>query len=271
VPTSAPDSNGQVSDSADKADAATDREFLQRYNANNLPGHALVSAENAIKNAAAGLKNDLGPVINATQEAAQLTGQLALITAEASSLVRTPALILGKFRDAVNGLTSTMLAAPGAVMGALTSTYAVDLGATVVATTSTRATELANQTALTSALRRVFAIAAVRLAPVVPYESIDAALAARDQLTAILDEQVAGAGDDAYPALVDLRAQMLAAVPGSQAFASILTVTRKVQIPSLLLAYQLYGAVDLEADVVARNGIRHPGFVVGDLKVLSNG
>ena len=271
VPTISVDSTGQVGLSAASADAATDTEFLRKYNASNLPSHALASAETAIKNAAASLKDKLGPVTSLTQEAAQLTGQIALITAEASSLVRTPALITGKFRDALTGLQQTMLNAPGAVMNGLISAYSVDLGTTVIATTSTRETELANQTALTSALRRVFAVAAVRLAPVVPYESIDAALATRDQLTAILDEQAALAGDDAYPALVDLRSQMMTAVPGSNAFASILNVTRPVAIPSLLLAYQLYGAVDLEADIVARNAIPHPGFVVGDLKVISNG
>lgn len=271
VPSVSVDSTGQVGLSADSADAATDLEFAHKYNASGLPSHALASAETAIRNAAAGLKDKLGPVISATQEAAQLTGQIALLTAEASSLVRTPALILGSFRAVVTGLAQTILDAPGAVMNGLIGAYSVDLGATVIATTSTRARELANQTALTSALRRVFAIAAVRLAPVAPYESIDAALAARDQLTSILDEQAAGAGDDAYPALVDLRSQMLSAVPGGQAFASILSVSRRVAVPSLLLAYQLYGDVDLEADVVARNAIRHPGFVVGDLKVLSNG
>jgi prophage DNA circulation protein len=64
---------------------------------------------------------------------------------------------------------------------------------------------------------------------------------------------------------------VLRAVPGAQAFAEILTVTRNVAIPSLLLAYQLYGSVDLESDIIARNGTRHPGFVAGDLKVLSDG
>jgi prophage DNA circulation protein len=271
VPTVVTDSTDQVGLSADSADAATDTEFANKYSPSNLPSHALASAESAIKKAAAGLKDKLGPVISATQEAAQLTGQVALLTAEASSLVRTPASILGQFRGAMNGLVDTMLAAPGAVMDAFTAAYSVDLGPIVVATTSTRARELTNQAALTSALRRVFAIAAVRLAPVVPYESIDAAIAARDRLTAILDEQAAAAGDDAYPAIMDLRSQMLAAVPGGKVFASILNVTRRVAVPSLLLAYQLYGSVDLEADIVVRNAIRNPGFVVGDLKVISDG
>ena len=64
--------------------------------------------------------------------------------------------------------------------------------------------------------------------------------------------------------------EVLRSVPGNNAFASVITVTRRVAIPSLLLTYQLYGDVDQEADVIARNNVRHPGFIAGDLKVLSN-
>jgi prophage DNA circulation protein len=168
-------------------------------------------------------------------------------------------------------MVNTLAAAPRAVMDALVSTYSISLGTPVDATTATRARERANQDALTAALRRVLAIEAARLAPVVPYPSIDDATAARDRVAAILDEQAALAGDDAYPALVDLRSQVLRAVPGGTAFASIVPVTRRVATPSLLLAYQLYGSVDLEEDIIARNRVRHPGFIAGALKVLSDG
>jgi len=104
----------------------------------------------------------------------------------------------------------------------------------------------------------------------VPYDSIEEATAARDQVAGLLDEQAQGAGDTAYPALVNLRSEVLRAVPGGAAFARVVTITRRVPVPSLLLAYQLYGSVDQEADVIARNNISHPGFVAGDLKVLSN-
>jgi prophage DNA circulation protein len=100
--------------------------------------------------------------------------------------------------------------------------------------------------------------------------STDDAMAARDSIAELLDEQAAAAGDTAYPALVDLRSEVLRAVPGASQFARIVTVSRSVPIPSLLLAYQLYGSVDLESDIIARNAIRHPGFVAGDLKVLSD-
>lgn len=137
--------------------------------------------------------------------------------------------------------------------------------------TATRIREAANLDALGGALRRVAAIEAARLSPTVPYVSIEDATAARDLVTSRLDEQALGAGDTAYPALVTLRSDVARAVPGDAALARVVTVTRRTAIPSLLLTYQLYGSVDLEADVLARNGVSHPGVLVGDLKVLSNG
>lgn len=270
APTEVVDAADKVSTSADAAEIAMDAEFVGQYDSTGLPAHALASAETALKKASDSLKAKLAPIVGATQEAAQLTGQLALLTAEASSLVRQPALVLGKFRDTIAGLVGTALSAPGAVLNALLNAYSADLGPQVVATTATRARELANQAALTAALRRIIAIEAARLAPLVPYVSIDEATTARDAVAAQLDEQADLAGDTAYPALVDLRSQVLRAVPGAAAFARIVTVTRNVTIPSLLLAYQLYGSVDLELDIVARNDIKHPGFVAGDLKVLSD-
>lgn len=269
-PTEVGDAAGQVASSADAADAATDAEFAEKYNAAGLAGFGFASAETALKNAAAALKSKLGPVITATQELAQLNSDATLLAAQVSSLVRLPATIVGRFRTAVSTLTDTLENAPGAVMKAMIDAYTVDLGPIVGATTATHAHELANQTALTCALRRVYAVMAARLAPLVPYTSIDDATAARDQIVAMLDDQAALADDTAYPALVDLRSQVMRAVPGSSTFARVVTVTRNVPIPSLLLTYQLYGSVDLEADILARNDIRHPGLVAGDLKVLSD-
>ncbi len=154
-------------------------------------------------------------------------------------------------------------------MRALIDSYAISLGAAVVAATATRAREAANQDALNGALRRVMALEAARLAPLASFASVDEATAARDQIAAQLEEQAAGAGDTAYPALVTLRSDVLRAVPDPALTSRIVTVTRRYAIPSLLLSYQLYGSVDQEADVIARNAIRHPGFIAGDLQVIS--
>lgn len=270
TPTEEVDSASEVATSADAAIVATKAELVDAYDAAGLPAFALASAEAAIKNAAAGLQERIAPLVSRTQELSALAGQVSLLTSTAASLARQPAEALDAFRAAITGLADTILAAPGAVLDALVDAYSVDLGPLAPETTATRQRELANQLAITGALRRVMAIEAARLAPLVAYVSIEEATATRDRVAAQLEEQSTSAGDTAFPALVTLRSDVLRAVPGSAVLASIVTITRPVAIPSLLLAYQLYGSVDQEADIIARNVIRHPGFVAGDLQVLSD-
>lgn len=284
VPVTVVDSAGQVAAAADAARAASAAEFTESYILSaardaraggavpdpGLPAFALASAETALTKAAAALSAELAPVVTSTQELAALEDKVRLLTSQASSLVRAPGSILEAFGSAITDLSDTIEAAPGAVLAALVEAYTVDLGAAVDGGTATRARERSNQLALTAALRQVMAIEAARLAPLAPYASVEEATAARDQVAALLEEQAAGAGDTAYPALVSLRSEVLRAVPGTTAFARVVTVTRRSPIPSLLLAYQLYGSVDQEADVIVRNRISHPGFIAGELEVLSD-
>jgi prophage DNA circulation protein len=292
TPTQAPtpaiedDAADKVSSSADGSLLSVRAELGEKYSTAGMPAFALRSAETALTSAVAAVGAKLAPAMQAaaqvaggtaefaaavTQDIAALNGQVVILTARAATLVRQPAALLDGFQAAIANATASAAAAPGAVMNALLAAYGADQGAPVTPTTPTRARELANQLALTGALRRVLAIEAARLAPAVPYTTIEDATAARDQVAAALEEQAAGAGDTAYPGLVTLRSNVLRAVPGAGVFARIVTVTRRRALPSLLLTYQLYGSVDQELDVVARNRVRHPGFIAGELKVLSNG
>lgn len=282
VPTQVVDPAGAVSDSGAAAATAARAELVEQFKT-GMPSFTNASAESVVTKMVAGLSAQVDKVYNAvwniqgaisdatTQELANVTGQLAVITAEASSVVGSPGFTFDQFSAALDSLELASEAAPEDVMNAFLDAYSTDVGPAVVPTTSNRASELANQTALTAALQRLLLVAAAKLAPLVKFTTIDDAIAARDQITALLDAQAEIAGDTAYPSLVDLRSQVQRAVPGSSSFSSVVTVTRDVAIPSIVLAYQLYGSVDNELDIVARNDIPHPGFVYGSLKVLGNG
>lgn len=288
VPVIADDGASKVATAADNALLAVSSELSSKLDADGLPAFALASAEASLTNAAAAIGAKLAPAAQAaaavaggtadlasavTQDIASLNGQVRILTSQAASLVRQPADLLNGFQAAIDSVGDAAEAAPGAIMDALLEAYGADLGSPAPTTTATRERELANQQALQGALRRVIAIEAARLAPLVPYASIEEATAARDRVAAVLDEQADSAGDTAYPALVALRAQVLRAVPGGRVFPRVVTVTRRVAVPSLVLAYQVYGSVDQEPDVIARNRgkVRHPGFIAGELRVLSAG
>jgi prophage DNA circulation protein len=270
APTIAPDFPDIVDGAATAAVTATDADFEAGFD-DQLPSFATASAVSDLKAASTRVGETLKPVITDTQELAATDGQLHLLIAEASQLVTEPTTILTAFRTAFVNLGETLKSAPGQVKDALlAAARSVEWSPDAPETTATRQRERANQVALQGALRASLVIEAARIAPIVTYASIDDATAARDEITALLDELTADAGDAVYQALVELRAAVSRALPSDALHARVTAVTRRVAIPSLLLAYQLYGAVDMESDIIARNPITNPAFCVGDLQVLSD-
>lgn len=267
----AADLPGEVEQAAVAASAAMAAELEDGYDASGLPAFAVASAAEALGSLGYELGAALAPIVSDTQELARLDVEVRSLISHATSLVREPADVVAAFAGVLAAVAGTTAGAPGAVLRALVTTYGVALGAPGPAITSTREREIANHAALVAALRRLLAVEAARLAPLVAWSSHEEAIAARDEIAELLDEQAAAADDDAYPALVRLRAAVAQAVPGEAVLASLVTVDQRVAASSLRLTYQLYGSVDQEADVIARNRIRHPGFVAGTLQVLSRG
>lgn len=260
-----PDFVALVDVAADAALLATVAAFAADYDVDGMPSFSLRSIEDALVAATEAVGEAMSPITGVTQEMARMQQDIRIITAQASSLVRTPGEILTAFRDTFGALVDTALSLPFEVMDALVGAYGFDAGVRPPSTTATRRREQGNWDRLTSALRRVLAIEAARLAPRVSWPTYDEAVAARDTLAERLDAEAAVAGDDAYRALTNLRTQLERAVPGDEQLARTITVERPVAVPSLLVAYQVYGSVDRELEIVERNRIRHPGFVAGEI------
>lgn len=259
----------KLEESASASLAASTAELEDGYDVAGMPAFALESAAHAVEAVATELGSLLAPIVRSTQELARLDVEVASIVSQASTLIRDPGEVIEAFAGVLGALAETVANSPGEVLRALVDTYAVDVGTLAVATTATRAAERANQDALLAALRRLLAIQAAQLASRVQFSTHDEAVAVRDEISDLLEEQEAVAGDASYPTLVQLRADLARAVPGDAVLARLVSVERQVSTPSILLSYQLYGSIDQEADLVARNEARHPGFMVGTLKALS--
>lgn len=270
TPTEEADLAGDVDAAADRAMAAIDAELQGEYNTNTSPAYAVASLADEIEQRANEVQALLSPIITATDELAKLNVEIKVLVGEASSLVRTPGTIVSRFTSVLGLLTETAEESPRKMFSAFRSIYALAAIVDAVGSTPTRIQERANQAALTAALRRIFAIEAARLLPSIEHETLEDATADRDAVVALLDEQLGLAGNDAYPALMDLRAAVVRAVPGDQVLARVLTVSRPVSLPSLLLSYQLYGTVDEEQDIIDRNMVQHPGFLPSSVKALSH-
>ncbi len=261
-PTAVVDMGTVLITKAGAARAAVVSEFSGVY----APGVHQASLAGAVTATAGAVSDALQAATQDVQEQAAAAARSTALANEAATLVQTAgavsAALVGLF-DAATGLTS----------GQLLPVYSADLGPHPSTVTANRVVEGENFDALQQLVQRLVVVRAAELALLETFVSYDAALSAREAIAEPLDEQAELAGDTAtYTALVDLQAALVNAVPGVDSrLPHLIPYTPSETVPSLVLAHRLYGSVALESDVLARNGIVNPLFVVGGtaLEMLS--
>lgn len=260
----------------------------------SVPGFSLKSVAKILTDWTLTLKKALSPVIHATQTLSTMKAQLDAIVFAADTLARTPIAIatqVGLIMQSLVDWPDT----PRLGVTALMAAYGFHTTAIrPVATTTTRAIEQRNGDELKAFLRTVsvtqagqFAIRAVSspgrtislalrttdLSAPLGYDSYEDAVAVRDLITDAIDTISESADDDTFSALMQIRADLAAGVPGDPNVLPRLTAfSPSITQPALVLAQRLYGSIGLVDDLVTRNHVAHPGFVPGSrpLQVLSH-
>jgi prophage DNA circulation protein len=130
-----------------------------------------------------------------------------------------------------------------------------------------------NDRVIFTLLAEAAAVEAARAAVDLPYDSRDTATETREDLTAALGALANSGDDDAYASLTDLRVELtrhLSRTAGE--LPQVITYTPARTLPSMLIAHLIYGDARRCEEIVARNGLRHPGFVPGafPIKVLAD-
>ena len=136
-----------------------------------------------------------------------------------------------------------------------------------------RRTPLA-EAAAAAVRRAALASVALACADYEPASSTEAA-ALTARVAGLLDEEMTRAADagqaDSYAALRDLRAAVVADLSArSAALPELVTVTLPGPLPSLAMAYRLYGDATREPAMVARAGVAHPGFMPPRFEALAS-
>ncbi|PHM20931.1 MAG: hypothetical protein CK604_00535 [Curvibacter sp. PD_MW3] len=128
-----------------------------------------------------------------------------------------------------------------------------------------------NASATNTLVRQVVLAQAVGAASLAPAAVYDETVGLRNSLSAALDAEALNASDRSYTALMDARAAVWRDLTErSRDSARLTTITPSTTEPALVVAYDFYEDAAREGDIVARNGIRHPGFVPPTpLKVLT--
>ncbi|MCD8139448.1 MAG: DNA circularization N-terminal domain-containing protein [Planctomycetaceae bacterium] len=140
--------------------------------------------------------------------------------------------------------------------------------------TASRTQQIANQRAIGELARQASMIEAARVAPYVNWRTLEEAEQTRDRLADVLDVEMETTVDnEMFTTLASLRVMVIQSVPpeGAQLPYLVERIPNRT-MPALRLAYDLYGNIEKEGEIIYLNHVRHPGFVPGGepLKVLAN-
>lgn len=137
--------------------------------------------------------------------------------------------------------------------------------------TPSRQQAYANTRASKALARQMLLAQAVGLSSLGEAKVFDESVGVRDRLCSALDEECMTAPDEVYTALQDARGAVWKDLTvRSRDSARLATLQPPATAPALVLAYDYYEDATREADIVARNRVRHPGFVPPDpLRVLT--
>lgn len=273
-PDTIPDTAGAVDAAADDALAGTEADFAESFTVEAQPAFVAESATGLLSSAASNLRKISGQISSALSPISEFAAQADAFGAALGNLIRLPAALAADVVGlvvAVAGVATDVRAA----LGAYQSLWPFGNDEPdVPTTTSTRRQQADNQTAIANLMQRAATIEASRAASRLDFASSADAAALRDALADQFDTLMAAPmSDSLFAALMDLRAAMvrdLAArglrLPRTE------YVTLGATLPALVVAYRVHGDAARSDELVARNRVRHPGFVPGGvpLEVLTD-
>jgi len=137
--------------------------------------------------------------------------------------------------------------------------------------TPTRIKIASNKTATQALIRQALIVQSAGMVASQPLPVYDDAIVLKTELISAIDNELTTANDTTYLTLKTLRTKTHNDVTARiQSAARLKNITTQSVTPALVLAYDLYEDATRDAEIVARNKIRHPGFIpVQNMKVLS--
>lgn len=245
--------------------AAAEAALIEGLDVSGMPRFVVDAAADVVGSLAGQFEQLAGPLPATPGALAEYAAAVLRLGNDAASLVGAPADLASAIGGAMDMLRSAF-GDTASTLGSLTELagFGEDLPAVPV-TTATRQRQAANQAAIAGYVQDVALAVAAQSITAVEFETRDEALARRDAVLELVDGRMETTADDAvFTALQNLRAQVVQAVPGpGQQLPVLLEYRPESTLPALVVAYDIYGDAGMADDIVARNGVRHPGFVPG--------
>lgn len=299
-PSAKVDSVNAISAKAEEVTEASKDNFVSDFLTKGYPSFVADAATAQIKGLSDFLSSPEFIVSSDIQAVSDYYDKVKSIGADAFSLIQAPFDFAEQVVDAVGSIRSAFGSGAFGMLMSLYEQYfpSADDEPSSPGTPSSSSTpsrqQVVKNTAAVAALVRQAAVSEAAVAAVVTqttesvssggtkttseptkYDSYEAAIVVRTELSDRLDEESETTNSDlVYGAVTDLRTAVVRALPDpEQDLPRLATFSPKQTLPSLVVAYQLYGDSSRAEEIVLRNDPRRPGFLIGgqQLEVLANG
>lgn len=272
-PKSANDKFTVISDKAAAANAASKKKFDSAFDIAKAPGFVVQQARNGVTSVANLLSKALKGGKTIAEEVANLAYGIRNLKAQINDLIKAPSKLSKYIQDSF-ALLEKALSLPKGRLKAYSDFFTFGLhDLPILGNTFNRDRERNNKDAFDKFVRRSAVANAAVQAAQIPFESTEEALKTREQLTELIEEVLLTSDDDeVYSTFEDLQASLVALIPDDDSnLPNLRTIKIENTVSSLVLTHDLFENHELEADIIARNKIRNPGFILGDsaLEVLN--
>lgn len=266
------DTVGLVDAAADSSVAAFSADFAKQFSVSGQPDFVFSDATSQVNTALDGLLTASRGMLPDMSLLPIFNSQAGSVLGRVTQLLRLPTDLAASITGQIAGLRGLALA-PTSAFSALQTLFGYGKDEPLIPrTTPARTAQADNREAVQALVRRTAIANAAQASARTEFASRNEALATRDALAAAIEAEAETAPDTVYLALTDLRVAVVRDITARGAdLASLVNYTPKATLPALVIAHQLYGDAARSDEIVARNRVRHPGFVPGGqvLEVLA--
>lgn len=276
-PRSLEDKTQEITDLSAVADADAIAEFEDSFDVLGFPSQVLDQAISQVDAAINKLEDSLSTIQTVAEKVTEFAFQIRTLKAKINDFIQTPSVLAEQLKSAFDFLSSAGLTSKDGFDAAkvlLTFGDSDPLFVKVDNDSTSRVQANKNTDAVQNYMKRIAITQAAVQGADANFTSVDEAISERQVVNDAVEEQLEVAGDDLFQSLRDVSSKFTDAVPDIDAdLPEIVNVTLQDTTPSIVLVHDLFESPDNEQDLIDRNKIREPGFIIGGstLEVLGSG
>lgn len=264
-PNNVDDKQDVLNEKATDALLASKNAFDGGFSIDGLPGFAVDTARKSVAQAADAFEKSTKGLALKAEQISALAFNIRNLRAEVDDLISSPSALSQRLQDSFALLQNALGGNKDAYKAVSLLTNFQTVSDPAPFNTPTRQKEASNKKVFDNFMKQTATINAAQVASVTEFSSTDEVVAVREELLTNFENQIFETSDDnVFQAMEDVKAQVVRVLPDQDSqLPNVQTYELKATTPSIVLAYDLFENLDSEQDLVDRNKIANPAFVLG--------